>query len=218
MQSIPASHSQSVRSAYLSGFILAGGSSRRMGLPKPALRIDGESMLERQIRRLQSLARRVVVIGGPPAYLDNFNVPVIPDAVTGRGPLAGIYTALLETRTDLNLVLGCDLPFVSHGLLGFLAARALATGSDVTVPVSRGGRFETLCAVYHRRALYAIRTSLEQGENKPRAFFRKVRCDAIQWREMADAGFQPSVFENMNSPEDYEYARKRFEASRATSA
>lgn len=203
-------------SSFLTGFVLAGGSSRRMGRPKAMLLIEGETMLERQIRLLRSVARRVVVVGGSLEYSTKFDVPVAPDVVSGRGPLAGINTALLQTRTEFNLVLGCDLPFVNRCLLGFLAAHAIAAGSDVTVPRSREGRVEPLCAVYRRRALHAIRTSLAAGQNKLSNFFPKVRCVFIPWSDLARAGFQPSVFDNMNTPEDYDYARRRLEGSTAT--
>ena len=169
-------------------------------------------MLDRQIRLLYSVARRVAVVGGFPGYLDAFDVPQVPDAMAGRGPLAGLYTALLESRTEFNLVLGCDLPFVSRRLLGYLATCAKASGSDVTVPRSRDGRLQPLCAVYGRGALYAVRTRLLLGENKLSRFFPSVRCTVIPWRELADAGFRAPVFDNMNTPEDYAYARTRLGA------
>jgi molybdopterin-guanine dinucleotide biosynthesis protein A len=186
-----------------------------MGCPKESLRIDGESMLKRQIRVLRSVVRRVVVVGGTAAYLDEFDVPIVPDAVANRGPLGGIYTALVESRTDFNLVLGCDLPFVSRELLACLVLRAMADGSEVTVPVSREGRLQPLCAVFRRRVLYAVRTRLALGESKPRSLFPRVRCTTIPWRELADAGFRAPLFDNMNTPEEYECARRRIEGSLA---
>jgi molybdopterin-guanine dinucleotide biosynthesis protein A len=186
-----------------------------MGCPKESLRIDGESMLKRQIRVLRSVVRRVVVVGRTAAYLDEFDVPIVPDAVANRGPLGGIYTALVESRTDFNLVLGCDLPFVSRELLACLVLRAMADGSEVTVPVSREGRLQPLCAVFRRRVLYAVRTRLALGESKPRSLFPRVRCTTIPWRELADAGFRAPLFDNMNTPEEYECARRRIEGSLA---
>lgn len=196
----------------LTGFVLVGGASRRMGCPKESLRIDGESMLERQIRRLRSVSSRVLVVGGAADYLEQFDVPIVPDAVAGRGPLGGIYTALVESRTEFNLILGCDLPCVTGHLLACLALRAMAEGSDVTVPVSRDGRLQPLCGVFRRRALYAVRTRLAMGENRLRGFFPRVQCTIIPWRELAAAGFRAPVFNNMNTPDDYEYARRRIEA------
>ncbi len=202
----------------LTGFVLAGGASRRMGRAKASLQLDGESMLERQIRVLRSVARRVTVVGGQAGYLHELDVPCVPDAVTARGPLGGIYTALLESRTEFSLVLGCDLPFVNRNLLACLMLRAKAEGSDVTVPRSPDGRLQPLCAVYRQRALYAVRTRLALGLNKTSGFFPMVRCAVIPWRELADAGVRAPVFDNMNTPEDYEYARKRIEGPDAASA
>ncbi|MGH7967750.1 MAG: molybdenum cofactor guanylyltransferase, partial [Limisphaerales bacterium] len=161
----------SARIANFTGFVLVGGASRRMGRSKAFLQLDGESMLERQVRLLRSVARRVVVVGGAAGYLDRLDVLVVPDAVPMRGPLSGICTALLETRTEYSLVLGCDLPFVTRNLLACLMLRARAAGGDATVPCSYDGRLQPLCAVYRRSALYAVRTRLALGLNKPSGFF-----------------------------------------------
>lgn len=207
------------RFADFTGFVLAGGASRRMGRPKASLQLDGESMLDRQIRLLRSVARRVMVVGGGPAgYLDRVDVPIVADIVAMRGPLGGIYTALLRTRTELSLVLGCDLPFATRNLLACLMLRATAERSDATVPRSPDGRLQPLCAVYRRTALYAVRTRLTLGLNKPSGFFPMVRFTAIPWRDLADAGVRPIEFENMNTPEDYESARKRIEGPGMVSA
>lgn len=203
------------RFADLTGFLLVGGTSRRMGCPKASLQLNGQSMIERQIRLLRSVARRVAVVGGQPRYLSEFDVPCVPDAVTGRGPLGGIYTALLESRTEFGLVLGCDLPFVKRNLLACLMLRARADRSDVAVPRSPDGRLQPLCAVYRRRALYAVRARLGQGQNKLSSFFAMVRCTVIPWRELAAAGVRAPAFDNMNTPEDYQCVRRRIEGSAA---
>ncbi len=189
-----------------------------MGRPKTTLLIEGQTMLERQIRLLRSAARVVAVVGGPSGCSTDFDVLHVTDTVTGRGPLAGIYTGLLHTRTEFNLVLGCDLPFVTRRLLGYLARRAVAGAGDVTIPRSRDGRLQPLCAVYRRQALRAIRASLAAGENKLSHFFPGVRCEVIPWTDLARAGFRSSIFDNMNTPEDYESARKRLDAWNATLA
>lgn len=186
-----------------------------MGRPKESLQLDGESMLERQIRVLSSVTRRVAVVGGSGDYRSKLDVPSIPDAIAGRGPLGGIYTALLESRTELSLVLGCDLPLVTRNLLACLMLRAMAGGSDATVPRTPDGRLQPLCAVYHRRALYAVRTRLALGLNKLSGFFSMVRFAAIPWRDLAGAGVRPCEFENMNTPQDYEYTRRRIEGPAA---
>ncbi len=186
-----------------------------MGQPKALLTLAGETLFHRQVRVLREVARFVAVVG-PPEIFEGANsladVPRWPDELPGRGPLGGIYTALLRTRTELNLVLGCDMPFAEAAFLRYLCARALSTRADVTVPESRDRRLNTLCAVYRRRALSAVRGSLASGENKVSAFFPRVHSRVLAWRELAKAGFSPRIFDNLNTPEDYDQALRRLKS------
>jgi len=177
-----------------------------MGRSKALLVLSNETMLERQIRLLRSVCRSVGVLG----LLEErsaMEVPVFADEFAGRGPLAGLYTGLLGTHTEYNLFLSCDLPFMNVRFLRYLVGRALEGGADVTVPQSPKRGFHPLCAVYRRRALWAIRSSLLAGENKVSRFFRRVRCQVVTAREIARAGFGLQIFDNMNAPEDYETAK-----------
>jgi molybdopterin-guanine dinucleotide biosynthesis protein A len=193
-----------------------------MGRPKAALVIGGESMLARQVRLLAAVSRVVTVIGpadGSGALATTIRaltppgVPVIPDEFTERGPLGGIYTGLGNTRTEFNLFLGCDLPFMPVRFLRYLCERALGTLADVTVPESPGHGLQPLIAVYRRRAIPAIHASLERGNNKVASFYPRVRCAVLDWPEIARAGFSSRIFDNINTLDDYECARRRAETS-----
>lgn len=186
-----------------------------MGRPKESLILEGQTMLARQVDLLRRVAHRVAVVGFEPGYLQDPGAPLIPDELPGRGPLGGVYTGLLRTHTEYNLFLGCDLPFVNQRLLGYIARCAIEAESDAVIPRSCDGHLQTLCAVYRRRACRAVRASLNAGENKVSSFFPKVNCQVIPWRDLARAGFLPSMFDNMNTPADYESARRRLEPSRA---
>jgi molybdopterin-guanine dinucleotide biosynthesis protein A len=198
----------------VAGFVLAGGASRRMGRPKALLILGTETMIGRQVRVLRSVTRNVRVVGWPsnlawlvkPKNLSHLGC--LPDAKPGSGPLGGIYTALQHSKSEINLILGCDLPFVEPGLLKFLCWRAAESRADVIVPKSNRHGLEPLCAVYSRRALPVIRAALEAGNFKVTQFYSRVRCEVIPWREIALAGFTPRVFDNMNVWEDYSKARE----------
>ena len=206
----------------VSGFVLAGGASRRMGRPKPALVLGGETLLARQVRMLRAVSRNVTVIG-PAAGSESLeaglrslaspDVPVILDRLPGHGPLGGIYTGLARTRTEFNLFIGCDLPFMEARFLRFLCGRALRSAADATVPESRGLRIQPLVAVYRRRAVRAVRASLDRGDNKVTSFYPHLRCLIVRWPEIARAGFSTRIFDNINTPEDYQRALRRLRAS-----
>ena len=191
----------------MTGFVLAGGESRRMGRPKAALLLGDETMLERQIRLLSAVCRSVAVIGASP-NAGTLNVPAYADDLPGCGPLGGILTGLLRTRTEFNFFLGCDLPFLDTRFLFYLARMAWERRADVTVPESREHGIQPLSAVYRRRVARIIRGCLEQGQYQTSGFFSRVRCQLIPWREIARAGFPPRIFANMNTLEEYEAAKR----------
>jgi len=194
------------RFSNLSGFVLAGGESRRMGQPKHRLVLGGETLLERQLRLLRPVCRSVTVIGLSELPPD-LRVSALPDELPGRGPLGGIFTGLLHTRSEYNLFVGCDLPFLATRFLHQLAGLALNGQADVTVPEDRQGRRQPLCAIYRRRALAVVRARLREGAHKTDGFFPRVRCRVITWREIASGGFPPHMFDNLNTPADYELAK-----------
>lgn len=200
------------RFANVTGFVLAGGESRRMRQPKAFLMLEGRMALDRQVHVLRAVCRTVAVLGSP-ENRERPDAPFFPDEFAGRGPLAALYTGLLHTRTEYNLFLGCDLPFVSTRFLRYLCRRALVLGADVTVPESLERRFHPLAAVYRRRALWAVRASLLAGENKVSRFFSRVHSQVVAFSELARAGFGSRVFANMNTPEDYEDAKRQIEAN-----
>ncbi len=192
----------------ISGFVLAGGESRRMGRPKDQLVLGRETMLTRQARLLDSVTRSVAVLG-PIERLAGDGLHVIPDQRAGLGPLGGIVTGLAFTRTEYNLFVGCDLPFLTARFLEYLGAEATSSEADTTIPESRGGRLHPTCAVYRRRALKAAAASIERGDFSVRSFFPRVKCRVLHWPEIARAGFGASIFENMNTPEEYRMALVR---------
>lgn len=210
---VPSMTLNSMRHPTFTGFVLAGGASRRMGENKARLLLGGETAVDRQVRLLRRVCRSVAVLAPPasfagPGCAGRLDVAVIPDEVAGRGPVGGLYTGLLRTRTEFNFFLGCDLPGVDARFLHFMALRCISSRSDAVVPASADGRLQPLCAVYRRRSLGKVRRFLESGESK---FTRLLSClsvHTVPWPEISRARFSSRLFVNMNTPEDYERARR----------
>jgi molybdopterin-guanine dinucleotide biosynthesis protein A len=198
------------RFSEVTGFVLAGGASLRMGRPKERLVLGGEMMLHRQVRLLASVCRSVAVLG-PPANFPDLDVPAFADELPGRGPLGGIYSGLIRTRTEYNLLLSCDLPFVEERFLHYLCRQAIASRAEVTVPALPEHTYQSLCAVYRRSARWAVRASLMVGENKARGIFSRAHLRVLSLRAISRAGFSPRIFDNMNTVQDYEAAKRLLE-------
>lgn len=198
----------------LTGFVLVGGASRRMGEPKHKLVFDGETLLAHTVRLAQSVAGTVAILG-PPDRARGLGVAVFPDEFAGCGPLGAVYTGLRHSRTPLSLFLSCDLPFMTAGLVEHLALQALDSGADATVAETPGQGYQPLAAIYSRRALPAVRASLVNGRNKMTSFYARIGLRVIRWPEIARLGFRRSIFDNLNTPEDYRAAVQRLGLSQA---
>lgn len=148
----------------LSGAVLTGGLSRRMGYDKALLRVAGETILARTLRVLAAVCDDITIIGDRPEY-HAYGVPVHRDRWPSGGPLGGIATALSLAEHAYVLCLACDMPFVSRALLRAMAA--LPQDYDVLVPRSGGAmeaeRLHPLHAIYARRVGPVLERQVEAG-------------------------------------------------------
>jgi molybdenum cofactor guanylyltransferase len=194
----------------VAGFVLAGGQSSRMGRDKALVELAGEPMLVRMVRLLEQAAAPVTVIGPPERYA-HLTLRVVPDDRPGLGPLGGIATALRIAVADWNLIVGCDLPYLTAEWLRFLAARTRGSPAWAVVPETSRG-LEPLVAVYHRRARGAFVEALERGRRKLTEVLSGLpagtleRIPPAEWKSFDSSGW---LFKNMNQPADYDEAARR---------
>ena len=198
------------KSDHVHSFILSGGSSSRMGSDKALLQLAGQPLILRAARLLEPLAASVTVIGDPARYA-SLGLIVFPDDVPGLGPLGGIATALRISRMPWNLVVGCDLPYLTAAWLEFLIARALVSRADALLPESARGP-EPLCAVYHARCAPLISAALERGVRKVTDGLAGLVIETLPYEEWKAFDSGGCLFKNMNSPADFAEARARLDA------
>lgn len=196
----------------ISGFLLAGGKSTRMGRDKALLEIGGETLLERLARLLTPLVASLTVLGAPERYA-RFGLEVLPDAVAEKGPLAGLVTGLRASAATWGLFVACDLPYLDARFLRFLLGQARNVSEDAIVPETAHG-LQPLCALYRRTCLPVFERALA-GDNAAivhsLAALRVRRLDRALLKKFA---FAETLFENINTPEDYQRARRVWEAMR----
>jgi molybdenum cofactor guanylyltransferase len=196
----------------VAGFVLAGGESSRMGRDKALLELDGTPLVVRTLKLVESVTGGAAIVIGPAAY-SLLGLRVAIDDFPGAGPLGGIATALRASDAPWNLIVACDLPYLTREWLKHLIARALASQADAVLPMNARGA-EPLCAMYSRRCESAIRAALERGTRKVTDGLASVRIESIEpaeWKAFDSGG---RLFKNMNSPADYEEAKERLGAKR----
>jgi molybdopterin-guanine dinucleotide biosynthesis protein A len=181
------------------GFVLAGGASTRMGRNKAFLMLGGRTLLEIAAAAVREAAGNVTIIGPPEIYRD-FGFPVIPDRTVGAGPLAGIETALSQTSAEWNLMVACDMPRVTPGLLVRIMEEAEGhPDAGCILPISGEGLVEPLCAAYRKSILPAISEALSRGVRKVTG---ALPPESIHYLRMTGA----DEFQNINTPEEWRRA------------
>jgi molybdenum cofactor guanylyltransferase len=198
----------------VNAFIIAGGKSSRMkqGLEMPSsdkafLTLNGRFLIEHAI--YQARVADDVYIVGP---RDKFSAygRVVADVFPDAGPLGGIHAALKRSRTDLNLILPVDMPFLRREFLSYLLDVALKNAATVTVP-RMNGLLQPLCAVYRREFLSPAEEALQAGQHKIDVLFSagETAFVDIDTPEVKQLGFEAAMFDNINSPDDYHRAAGR---------
>ena len=178
---------------------------RRMGMPKALLYFDGSPLLVRTVDTLRQVAATVIVVLSPGqrAPETGAGVSLVTDLQPGRGPLMGLSAGLAASDTDLNLVVGCDMPFVNGALLSRMAA--FAAGCDAAVPRAEG-RVQPLHAVYSKSCLPIIRDLLDSGVRRLGALADAANTRWVEQDELAAMGEDGAAFLSLNTPEDVKRA------------
>ena len=205
------------RYGQVSAFILCGGASSRMGKAKGLLEIDGRPLILRMERLLEPVVSAVTAVGSAERYA-LLGLPVIEDLRfgdpgekgTSAGPLAGIATALNVTRTDWNLILACDLPYLTREWLDWLLGRAVVSEEQIVLPRTAGG-LEPLAGVYRRECAEGITAALQRGVRKVSDAVEQFRVEFVTEHDWRHIDAEGRVLRNMNTPEEYEEARSRLE-------
>jgi molybdopterin-guanine dinucleotide biosynthesis protein A len=187
----------------VTGVLLAGGKSRRMGTDKAHLEVDGVPLLERvaQVFR-RTFSSNMVVANDTSAYT-GLGFPVYTDVYRDRGSLVGIYTGLLKAETPHVFCASCDMPFLNERLIRHLVD--LREGFDLVLPFSDHGR-EPLHAVYAKACLGPMEKLIAEDKMAIMGVFSQVRMHKVTPEEVAE--FDPKFlsFMNCNTPEDLQTA------------
>ncbi|OLB40600.1 MAG: hypothetical protein AUH11_01445 [Acidobacteria bacterium 13_2_20CM_57_17] len=203
--------------AEVAGYILAGGGSTRFGRDKALVEVGGTPMLERMVELVRGVTKQVKLVAAPGKY-SAFGVETIEDQWPGEGPLGGIIMALEDAAKspgngEWNLIVSCDMPFLTREWLGFVCERATKSKAQVVLPHSASGP-EPLCACWQTAAASKLRSGFERGVRKVTegiALLRAEVLDEADWKRFDDEG---RLFWNMNTAADYEEARRVLEAER----
>jgi molybdenum cofactor guanylyltransferase len=195
-----------LQSAYLTGIILAGGASSRMGSDKRRLRLWGDTgptLLEHQMQQLQRwIGTPIVVLNDAHNWLD-LPAHLVADATQCAGPLAGLIAGLQATPTAHALVVACDMPWIALPLVQLLAALCEDYAAVVPLTPYQGQlQPEPLLAIYQRSCLTVAEQCLANGERRLQTLLQQLHVRYVTPDEWHDADPEGRSFRNLNRPGD----------------
>ena len=190
----------------LTSIILAGGKSSRLGRSKLSECLCGKKLIEHVIERLEPISNQILIVTAKEQSKLSIihKVEMITDLVPGNGPLGGIYTGLLASKSPYSLVVGCDMPFLNIDLLRYMIS--LTQGFDAIVPRLEMNKIEPLHAVYSRRCTDIIKTQLEHKHLKISQTLDLLCTRYVERSEYIKYDPDLLSFYNINSPSDLQHA------------
>lgn len=190
----------------VTGVLLAGGKSSRMGQDKRFLRIGDRTLLDRGLRTVHRLFQYVCVViaqDSPPLSL---TVPVLRDIVPSCGSLGGLYTGLHEASTPHIFVAACDMPFLNVNLIKYMIG--FKEEADIIV-ASWNNRIQPTHAIYSKRCVPVLEDMLRRRQVKIQNAFHhpSLTVRVITESEVRPIDPEGRSFLNVNNPADLEAAR-----------
>ncbi len=183
-----------------SAVLLAGGKSSRMGRDKAALPLpDGTLLWQHQIETLRATGADEIFLSGPRnGVYANSDLPILPDATSGLGPLSGLLSGLRTSRHEHLLLLAVDLPLMKPHYLRTLWGKC-APGIGA-VAYTADNRYEPLAAFYPREILPSVQKQIAAGAGSFQPLLRDAVINGRMIPVPVEAPFR-SLFYNLNGPD-----------------
>ncbi|MCX7815950.1 MAG: molybdenum cofactor guanylyltransferase [Syntrophales bacterium] len=180
----------------ISGVVLAGGLSTRMGFNKAFIEVCGERIIDRTVRVLKEIFPEVILVTNDPLLYLDLDCIIVTDVLPDKGPLMGIYTALLFANYEYVFVVACDMPFLSADFIRFMSENR--QGFDVVVPSTADG-LHPLHALYSKRCMKKIYNQIKKDELKVSVLYKGLRNKIVTEDEIRAFGDPRLLLKNINT-------------------
>lgn len=177
----------------ITAIILAGGKSSRMGEDKGLMLLNEKPMVQYALDVVKNIVDDVMIIANQKGY-EKFGYPVYKDLIKDSGPLAGIYTGLTYSKTQKNVVLSCDSPFITKEILLTL----IDNSKEFDCIVAENNQItHQLIGVYDKNCLPIFKNELDNDQRKIKLAIQKVKHNVVNFNHLDN-----NWFNNINSKDD----------------
>ncbi|MDF2671573.1 MAG: molybdopterin-guanine dinucleotide biosynthesis protein MobA [Paenibacillus sp.] len=191
----------------MTGVILAGGLSRRMGQPKGLLTLSNEVMVTRLIRRMRPICNELLVIANEislyKTHVPN-DVKVTSDLTSGTGPLGGMEAAFKHASGDVLWIVGCDMPYVSPHAAKLLYEQLTQQEQlEAAVPVV-DGKLHPLHGLYRSSVAGKVQQMVAESNLRLMDLLEQILWVRVEEQAFLDKGIATNFATNANTPEQWQ--------------
>lgn len=189
----------------MTGVILAGGKSIRMGKNKAFIQVEGIPIIERIHNLFTELFQEVIIVTNEKDLFLNFNSKIYSDLIPDKGALGGLYTGIVWSSFYYSFCVACDMPFIKRSLVQYLIENV--ANEDVIIPRTKDG-LQPLHAIYSKNCIDPIRRSIEEGKSKIIDIYDEVNVKIVDERNFLSFDPGRESFINVNTPEELTLLRR----------
>jgi molybdopterin-guanine dinucleotide biosynthesis protein A len=183
----------------ISGIILSGGKSIRMGENKAFIKIDGVPIIHRTVDLFKELFQELIIVTNQEDIFKDLKSKICLDLIPGKGALGGLYTGIFFSTFDYSFCVACDMPFIKKSLVDYLIKNV--EDEDVIVPRTKDG-LQPLHAIYSKKCLDPIKTAIDGGKFKIIEFYNLVKVKIVEENGFLSLDPLRESFINVNTPEE----------------
>ena len=192
----------------ITGVILAGGKSSRMGQNKALLSLGGKRLVDRVVGVLGEVFSGLLLVTNSPEVYADLGLPMVRDVFPDKGSLGGIYSAVYHAPTPYCFVVACDMPFLSAAVMRYLIGHI--ADYDVVIP-DMHGELQPLHAIYSKACLPSMLRRLEANRLRIVGFLPEVRVCTVTASDIQHLDPDLLAFQNLNTPEEFQAAAQRLQ-------
>ena len=193
----------------VTGLILAGGTSRRMGRDKAFLPWGKTTLIEHLLERLRPVTDELIVAVKDAQAFRYLQATVVEDCVPDAHALGGLYTGLRAASHERCFVCACDTPFLNPAVIRWLIR--LVDGYDLVIPHTPDG-LQPLYAVYRTSVLSVIEEQVRRRDWTLTGLVGRLHAKIVEADVLRCVDPQGFSFFNVNTPDEYLTARERWRA------
>lgn len=183
----------------ITGVILAGGQSSRMGTDKGLMLLNEKPMISYLIKLLKPIVEEIIIVANSVKY-EAFGLRVFPDKMMMKGPVGGIYSGLFHSNTEKVFIVSCDTPFITQELVQLIIDAD--NGNDVVIS-KHNDKLEPLIGLYSKNGMDVFKNCIDQDKLKLIKVLDRLDTKII---DLDKSEVDSSVFYNINTPIEFKNA------------